>query len=431
MTNRAQRAWCLYDWANSAFATTILAAVLPVYFVALVPAEGATVALFGWTRQLPASALWGYTVSLAAGLAALAAPWLGILADRRRWHRKLLILFGSTGAVATALLACAGAGDYLLAAMLFIIAEFSFATGNVFYDAFLPTLADGEEQLDRLSSRGYAFGYLGGGIALLLAFLLIQGHAWFGLADRMTATRAAFLLTGLWWGLFALPAFFQLREELFTNRASIAPPLRLADVARLFGELRRYPELLLFLAAFLLYNDGIQTVITVSAIFGREELGLSTTTIMGVFLMIQFLAFPGALVYGRAAARWGAKPALLSGLLIFVVIIVYAYTMHQAWEFWTLGAAVALVFGGCQAISRSLYASFVPPGKNAEFFAFYTVSGKFASIFGPLLFAVSVDVSGSTRQSLLSLIVFFVGGLLLLAGVNVARGQERARREVS
>lgn len=426
---RTRTAWCLYDWANSAFATTILAAVLPVYFVALVPPEGARIALFGLERTIPAGALWGYIVALATATVALAAPWLGILADRRRWRQRLLVVFGSLGAVTTALLCLAGPGDYALAALLFIVAEIGFAVGNIFYDSFLPTLAGNEAELDRLSARGYAFGYLGGGLALLLAFVLIQWPHVFGLAGRATATRAAFLLTGLWWAIFALPAFISLKERLFSAAPAASPVGSLRDYLRIFGEMRRHPDLLFFLLAFLFYNDGIQTIITVSAIFGREELGLSQTSIMMVFLMIQFVAFPGALLYGRIAARWGAKRALLLGLILFIAITVYAYTMRQPWQFWLLGGCVALVYGGCQAISRSLYASFIPAGKSAEFFAFFTVSGKFASLFGPLIFALIADLTGSTRLSILALSILFILGLFLLLGVDVQRGQALARTE--
>jgi UMF1 family MFS transporter len=423
--NRARFAWCLYDWANSAFATVILASVLPVYFASLVPPEGGR--LIGLQRAIPASALWGYAVSLSMLLVAVVAPWLGALADRRGRRQRLLILFTAAGVSATCLLALAGPGEYLLAALFFVIANAGFAAGNIFYNAFLPALAEGAE-LDRLSARGYALGYVGGGVALLLAFVLIQWPGAFGLPDRGAATRVAFILTGLWWGLFALPAFRYVREEFFVHPP--APLLKgLRGYLKIFAELRRYPDLLLFLAAFLFFNDGIQTIIAVSAIFGREELGLSQTTILAVFLMIQFVAMPGSLLFGRAAERWGAKRTVLAGLVIFVGVTIYAYAMRTAAEFWLLGFVVAMVFGGCQAISRSLYAALIPPGKSAEFFSFFAISGKFASIFGPLIFAAVADITGSTRLSILALAGFFIAGIFLLAGVDVARGRAAALGE--
>jgi len=415
----------MYDWANSAFATVILAAVLPVYFVSLVPEGGAPLSLFGQSRTMPASALWGYAVSLSMVLVAVTAPWLGILADRQGRRRQLLIFFALLGATATTFLALAGPGRYLLAAALFIVANVGFAAGNIFYNAFLPALAEGHE-IDRLSARGFALGYIGGGLMLLIAFAMIQGHEFFGFADRGAATRAGFLLTGLWWAGFSIPTFRHVRDSAFLHPP--APlPTGFRGYLRTFGELRHYPDLLRFLVAYLFYNDGIQTVIAVSAIFGREELGLSQTTILSVFLMIQFVAMPGSLLYGRAAERWGAKRSILAGLLLFIAVTVYAYTMHKGWEFWVLGFVVALIFGGLQAISRSLFAALVPPGKSAEFFAFYAISGKFASVAGPLLFALIADLTGSTRLSILALASLFIVGMILLFGVNVARGKAAAQ----
>lgn len=421
--------WCMYDWANSAFATVILAAVLPVYFASLVPAGGARLSLLGRQWTLPAPALWGYAVAASMLVVALSAPWLGTLADHRGCRRKMFIGFCLLGVAATALLFFAGPGRYLLAALLFILANIGFAAGNIFYNAFLPALARGKD-LDRLSARGFALGYIGGGLMLLIVFALIQKYAALGFSDRGSATRAGFLLTALWWGLFALPAFRSLREEAFVRTpGKLLKGFR--GYLRVFAEVRGYRDLLLFLFAFLFYNDGIQTIIVVSAIFGRDELGLSQTTILGTFLMIQFVAMPGALLFGRLADRWGAKRAVLASLLLFIAVTVYAFFMHHGWQFWLLGLVVALILGGSQAISRSLFASMVPPGKNAEFFAFYAISGKFAAILGPLLFAVIDSWTGSTRLSVLTLTAFFVLGILLLLGVNVARGVSLARGEES
>ncbi len=414
----------MYDWANSAFATVVLAAVLPVYFVSLVPPEGARVSFFGLTRTMPASALWGYAISISMGLVALGAPYLGSLADHGKCRRSLLIFFGLTGAAATTLLYLAGPGQYLLAILLFILANVGFAGGNIFYNAFLPALAQGPE-LDRLSARGFAYGYIGGGLMLLLAFGMIQFFDTFGFADRGAATRFGFLMTGLWWALFALPSYAFLSEKSFAPGDS-ASPKGMRGYLQTFAHIRRYPDLLKFLIAFLFYNDGIQTIIVVSAIFAREELGLSQGSILGCFLMIQFLAMPGALLFGRIAEKGGAKRSVLITLVLFILVSVYAFFMQQDWEFWALGLVVALILGGSQAISRSLFASLVPPGKNAEFFGFYAISGKFASIFGPLIFALIADLTGSSRLSILALSAFFLVGIAILAFVDVERGRAAA-----
>lgn len=415
---RAERAWCLYDWANSAFATVVLSAVLPVYFAAIAPPGGM---LLGG-RTVPATAVWGYTVALSMLLVAVVAPTLGNLADRHAFKKTLLIIFASVGAGATALLALAGNGDWQLAAGLFLVANVGFAAGNIFYNAFLPDLARGIEA-DRLSSRAYAWGYLGGGVALALVFILIEGHAFLGLAGKGEATRVGFLVTGAWWLLFSIPAFRWLREGPVRPEAHrLQTP---ADFLRLARELAGYPDLLRFLVAFLLYNDGIQTIIAIAAIFASAELGLSTGTILGCYLMIQFLAMPATLLTARLAARLGAKRAVMGSLGIFTAITIYAATMNSAAEFWLLGILVALVLGGSQALSRSLYAGLVPLARSAEFFSFFAISSKFASILGPLVFALLIDLTGSNRLAILALAGFFVIGLWLLTGVDVERGRAR------
>ncbi|HKJ03958.1 MAG TPA: MFS transporter [Geopsychrobacteraceae bacterium] len=419
---QARIGWCLYDWANSAFATVILAAVLPVYFVALVPEDGAIIGVGSWQHTLPASALWGYAVSGSMLIVAVIGPWLGALADHRGLRKQFLVAFCLVGSFATSLLYLTSHGQYLTAAALFIIGNIGFSAGNIFYNAYLAILVK-PGGTDRLSAQGFATGYIGGGIVLLAVFLLIQFSDQLGFADKGAATRLGFLFTGLWWALFALPAFFLLPKTDPSSRTK-ANPFR--TYLNSFKDMIRYRDLSLFLLAFLFYNDGIQTVIAVSAIFAREELALSQGTILGCFLMIQFAAMPGALLFGRIADRFGAKQAILLSLFLFTLVCGYAYTMRSSLEFWVLGAVIALILGGSQAISRSLFASMVPIKRSAEFFGFYSISARFASIFGPLTFALVTDLTGSSRGAILALAIFFVigGGILLL--VNVDRGRIRA-----
>jgi UMF1 family MFS transporter len=413
--------WCLYDWANSAFATVILAAVLPVYFASLVPTHGAV--LFWSSQPIPATALWGYIVSLSMALVAIVAPALGNLADRRGWRLRLLIISCLLGSLATCGLFFAGPGQYMLAAALFVLGNIGFAAGNIFYNAYLPDLASGHEA-DRLSARGFALGYIGGGLMLLIVFLMIQQHAILGLPDKGSATRLGFLLTGVWWLGFALPAFSWLKGVPVSTRAlhTLRTP---RDYLKIFADLRHYRDLRRFLIAFLLYNDGIQTIIAVSAIFAREELGLGTGTILGCFLMIQFVAMPGALLFSRIAGRFNTKYAVMASLLLFTMIAVYASIMTTATEFWLLGFAVAIVLGGSQALSRSLFSSLVPKQRSAEFFGFYAISSKFASILGPLTFALLIEMTGSNRIAILALALFFISGIVLLTGVNVEEGRRQ------
>jgi UMF1 family MFS transporter len=413
--------WCMYDWANSGFATVILSAVLPVYFVSLVPEEGASISLFGWHHVIPASSLWAYSVSFSMLLVALTAPYLGAYADRKNLHRKFLMSFCLVGSFATGLLYFAKPGMYIMAAFLFILANISFAGGNVFYNAFLPKLAANHE-LDRLSSRGFAFGYIGGGLALLIVFAMIMGHGSLGFPDKGAATRTGFLLTGIWWLAFAVPTFYLVR----LHSTPVLPHALHKGVKgyfRTLAEIRHYPALFLFLIAFLFYNDGIQTIIVVAAIFGRQELGLSQGTILACFLMIQFVAMPGTLLFGRLAELFGAKRSLYIALFLFICVTVYAFFMKKAWEFWILGFIIAIILGGSQAVSRSLFSSLIPEGKHAEFFGFYAISAKFASVLGPFVFALITDLTGSTRMSILALTGFFVIGIVLLAAVDTSQLQ--------
>jgi len=408
--------WCMYDWANSAFATIILSAVLPVYFVSLVPEDGAMISLLGFRHTFKASSLWGYGVSCSMLVVAVTSPYLGSLADRWSSHRKFLFAYCLIGSLCTSLLFFATPGKYLFALALFIISNIGFAGGNVFYNAFLPKLAQSHE-LDRLSSRGFAYGYIGGGIALLLAFAIIQAHSFLGFADKGAASRAGFLMTGIWWLIFAVPTYRLVRVPASPIMANgLHHGIR--GYFRIFAEIKKYPNLLIFLVAFLFYNDGIQTIIVVAAIFAREELALSQGTILSCFLMIQFVAMPGTLLFGRLAEIYGAKRSLYLALALFIIVTIYAYFMNTAWEFWLLGFVIAIILGGSQAVSRSFFSSLMPKGKHAEFFGFYAISAKFASVFGPLTFAIIIDLTGSARLSILALTFFFMTGIVLLTRVN-------------
>ncbi len=400
----------------------ILAAVLPVYFVSLVPENGATLPFFT-AHKFSAASLWGYSVSLSMLVLAVAAPILGALADRHAWHKHLMLLFWFLGCSATALLGTTGSGDYFAAAILFIVGNLAFAGANIFYNAYLPLLVPAE-QTDRLSARGFSYGYIGGGLLLALVFLVILKFDYFGFRNPAEATRCGFLMTAGWWFIFAVPTFIYLPK---TTARKVSPySFTLKNYLNQFKQLLEYRDLSIFLLAFLCYNDGIQTVISVSAIYAREELQLGQATIIGCFLMIQFMAMPGSLVFARLAEKIGTARAILSSLVIFILVCFFAYRMTGALEFWILGGVIAIILGGSQALSRSLYASMVPKRQSAEFFGFFTISSRFAAIFGPLLFALVADLSGSSRNSILALGIFFIlgGGLLLL--VNVARGRELA-----
>jgi len=302
----------------------------------------------------------------------------------------------------------------------------------VFYNAFLPEIAS-QSRRDAVSSLGFGLGYLGGGILLAANLALILSAEGLGLTTE-TATRISLASAGVWWLAFSIPMWRAIHDAPRT--ATAPPPGRVnyvaagfRQLARTLREVRRYPQAFRFLVAFLLYNDGIQTVIALSATFGLVEIGLGQSTLVGVVLMVQFLAFVSALAFGPIARAFGAKSTVMGSLVVWTLIVIAAYLfVYQEWQFWALGGAVALVLGGSQAISRSLYAQLVPLARTAEFFSFYEISDKVSSLIGPLVFAVVNQLTGSVRLGLLALIVFFIIGLILLGGVDVASGMRDAQR---
>jgi MFS transporter, UMF1 family len=425
-TNRlAVFSWCMYDWANSAFATTVLAAVLPVYFASLVPEDGVTMRWATHAFTVSGSALWGYAVSFSLLVSALSAPVLGALADFCRSKKKFLLAFTAWGSVFTCLLFFVESGQWLLCLGLFMCANIGFAGSMPFYDGFLPEIA-GPEEIDWVSAKGYALGYAGGGILLALHVLLITCHETFGIAERSLSIRISLGSVGIWWAVFALPMFLWVPEKGPVEEKPAGFSYGTFGFIRLFKTLKSfgsYKDLAWFLVAFLVYNDGIQTVIVMAAIFGKTALGLDATTLIGTLLMIQFIALPGALGFAKLAEKIQAKRAIVVSLALWIGIVAYAYFIDTALEFWILGGFVGLILGGSQAISRSLYGQLIPKDRPAEFYGFFTISAKFASVAGPFLFALVSDISDNPRHAILSIGFFFVVGLILLGRVNVERGR--------
>ncbi len=425
--------WAMYDWANSAYATTVAGALLPAFFAEeVVPEEGFEIL----GRTVGGETLWAAVVGVGAFALFLLTPVLGAIADYTASKRRFLQVFAYGGALFTTTLFFVGSGDVLLTLGLFFAAHLGFVGANVFYDGFLPDLTT-DDSIDRQSARGYAFGYVGGGLQLLLAAALLLAHDSLGIGEA-TAARTGVAMAGLWWAGFTWYALARIPE---TGTAHTLPGSSgvsgvIAHARLGFGRtwatarrLVRFRQLLLFVVAYMLFIDGVQTVIAMTSVYASDTLDLSTETILVGFLIAQFVAFAGALAFGRLAGRLGARDALLVAIGVWAAVAVAAYFLPEgaATPFYALAAVVGLVLGGVQALSRSLYGSMIPEEASAEFFGFFSVFGKFSAIWGPLIFVLVNETTGSARNSILSLIVFFVAGGLLLAKVDV--GAARASRD--
>ena len=429
LDRRELRAWAMYDWAVSAVQTTIMVAVFPVYFVNIarssLPESRATQAI-------------ATANTIVAIVLAMLSPVLGAVSDYVAAKKRMLGASMLVGATAVAGMFFVQQGDHQLALVLFVISLIGATASTVFYDALLPHIAK-EGEIDRVSSAGYAIGYIGGGVLLALNLAWILKPEWFGLpagpdlsdAARTLPTRLAFLSVAVWWVVFSIPLFLRVPEpprtrepdEVAGQNAFVAPFIRVAET---FRALRGYRQAFLMLLAFMIYNDGIQTIQKMASTYGKE-LGIADSVLISSILIVQFLGFPFAFLFGAIAQRIGAKRTIFIGLLVYGGISVLGYYMRSATHFMLLAAMVATVQGGTQALSRSLFASLIPAHKSGEFFGFYSVFEKFASIFGPLLFWVTIATTGNSRNAILSVVAFFILGALVLSRVKVAEGQRAAR----
>jgi len=369
-------------------------------------------------------------------ISAIVSPFLGAIADASGSKKRFLMAFCYAAILFTGLLYFIHAGDYWRGAIFFIIANIGFAEGNVFYNAFLPELSS-EQNVGRISGLGWASGYIGGGLLLAINLMMLRYPEWLGFPVGYFTVHDCFLSVALWWFVFSLPTFLFLKERV---KGSIAPSDKIsfrAGYRRLqhtFRRIRTFRELTKFLVAYLIYNDGIETVIVMASIFGAEVLGMETNEIILYFLMIQGIAFFGSLVFGFLADVIGNKKTVMISLGIWSLIVLWAFRLGIFWdpktEYWILGALAALVMGGSQATSRSLQGIFTPDANSAEFFAFFGVSGKFASIVGPLIYGILIAITGSVRSGILSVLLFFIAGMAILWTVNEKKGTEEKQRPV-
>jgi UMF1 family MFS transporter len=415
------RAWAMYDWANSAFMTTIIGSVFPIYY-----AQVAAATLDPQTAAFRFS----MATTLALGLVTVLSPVLGTIADFAPVKKKFLGASVAIGAGGTGAMYWIGHGDWALALLLFGLGNIGAMASLIFYDSLLPHVAHGDE-LDRVSTAGFAIGFLGGGLLLAINLAWIMSPGTFGLPDTSAGVRLSLLSVAIWWVVFSIPLFRVVPE----------PPVRLAqsmplsraigasfvELGHTFRELKRFKQAFLMLLAFLIYNDGIQTIIRMASIYATQ-LGIGSTHLILAFLMVQFLGIPFTFLYGMLAGRIGPKPSIFITLVIYAVIVTLGYFMKTATHFYILAALVAIVQGGSQALSRSLFASMIPRFKSSEFFGFFSVFEKFAGLFGPLLFGLSIAIFGSSQAAILSVIVFFIVGGVILYFVNVDEGRRIARQ---
>lgn len=420
-----QRGWYFYDWANSAFYTTVVTVFGGPYLISVTrSAAGPDGFVNPLGIPISAGSFFPYVISLSVFLQVFLLPVVGAIADRTPRKRELLALFAYVGALSTMALYLIQGTAYLSGGLLFLVANLAFGSSIVVYNSFLPEIAEPEER-DRVSSRGWAIGYLGGGLLLALNLALFSTHDALGLSEGH-AVRISILAAGVWWALFAVIPLRALRSRAPLRRSGRDTSVITAGFRQLIGTLRgarAYPQTLFFLGAYLVYNDGIQTVITLSATYGSEELKLGQSTLISAILMVQFVAFLGALLLGALARFFGAKRVVLGSLVLWTAAVAVSYSLKagSVWQFYLLAAFIGIVLGGSQALSRSLFSHMIPPGKEAEYFGLYEISERGTSWLGPLFFGLTYQLTGSYRNAILSLVIFFIVGFVMLAVVNVRR----------
>lgn len=420
MTEAKKRiwAWSFYDWANSAFSTTVMAGFFPIFFEKY------------WSNPddvIQSTYQLGWANSLASIVVASLAPFLGAIADRGSAKKKFLIFFCYLGVVMTGGLYMIGKGEWQLAVMLYIAATVGFMGANIFYDSLLPAVAK-KEKMDYVSSFGFAVGYIGGGLLLLVNVLMYQNPHWFGIADAPTAIKLSFLSVAVWWGIFAIPLFVFVPEPVVEDKQPLFKAVSAGyhQLRATFKQIRQLRVIAMFLLAYWLYIDGVDTIIRMAVKMG-SSLGFEAGNLITALLMVQFIAFPSALAYNWFASKIGTKKAVLIAIGGYSAVTLLAYFMTEKLHFFILAAMIGIFQGGIQALSRSLYTRLIPKGKEAEFFGFYNMLGKFAAVVGPVLMGWVTLVTGNVRLGILSILILFISGAFLLYKVDFEEGERLAK----
>ncbi len=403
-------AWALYDWANSAFMTSVSAGFFPILNKDYWSPPG--------TPETASTFRLGLSNSMAGLVIALFAPLLGAIADRGAFKKRFLFVFVAVGVLCTAVLSAVGQGNWNTALVLYALGYVGFLGANIFYDSLLVEVAE-EHKLDMVSALGYALGYLGGGLLFAVNVTMVLRPGWFGM-EATGAARFAFLLVAVWWAVFSIPLFLFVPENRSGGRTRAVTAVRegIGQLRQTFREIRKIRVVFLFLAGYWLYIDGVDTIILMAVNYGRD-LHFSSSSLITALLITQFVGFPAAVGFGKIGERLGAKAGILMALVVYVGVTVSAFFMTRVEEFYVLATVIGLVQGGVQSLSRSLYARLIPKDKAGEFFGFYNMLGKFAAIIGPVLMGTAGRVSGNVRYSVLVLLVLFISGGFLLSLVKV------------
>jgi len=416
---RAVWSWAFYDWANSAYSTTVMAGFFPLFFKEY------------WADpHNPSQSTFylGMANSIASMVVAALAPLLGSVADQGSAKKKFLTFFAFLGVIMTGGLWMVAQGNWQMAVLFYVIATIGFASGNVFYDAMLPGMAS-EERVDAVSSLGFGLGYLGGGLLFLVNVFMYLKPELFGIPDGATAIKLSFLSVAVWWAVFTIPLILFVPEPKNYETIDFNNAIRMGwvQLVKTFKEIRNMKVVGTFLLAYWFYIDGVDTIIKMAVDYGMS-LNFPGESLIIALLIVQFVAFPAALIYGWLASKIGAKTGIMVGITAYSFITLLGYFMTEAWHFYVLAMLIGLFMGGIQALSRSLYTRIIPPDKSAEFFGFYNMLGKFAAIIGPALMGTIALVTGSARLSILSILLLFILGAFFLNKVDVKDGKRLAAK---
>ena len=398
--------WALYDWANSAFATTVMAGFFPIFYKSYWASD---------LSNLESTAMVGYANSLSGLIVVLLAPILGAYADIGTKRKKLLLLFASLGILCTASFYFIPQGEWMLAALLYAIAAVGFSGGNVFYDSLIVSVSDNENR-NRVSALGYSLGYLGGGLLFLINVIMFLNPQLFGIESQSNAVLLSFFMVAVWWAFFSVPLLRNVKEqdsERGNPRFIQALKRSFNEVYQTLSEVRKYKNVAIFLLAYWFYMDGIDTIVRMATAYGTD-IGLEASSMITALILTQFVGFPSTLIFGYFADRLGFKKILTIGILIYILISIFASRITTAAEFYAMAIVVGLVMGGVQAVSRAYFSSIIPKDKEAQFFGFYNLVGKSAVVAGPALLAWISMIFNTPRAGILGLLILFIPGLILL-----------------